>query len=64
MTDTIDPFDITQGITFDEPRWFHCHPDKVDEVMKIAGWSADEVIIEYIEADDGEHYYCSIRRIT
>ena len=42
--------------------WVHCHPDKVDEIMVLLGWSDDDVIIEYIESDDGEHYFCSVRR--
>ena len=59
--DKIEPDDIFEAIS-SEPTWIHCHPGKLDECMKIFGWSEDDVIIEYIESDDGEHYYCSVRR--
>jgi len=61
--DKIEPEDISE-VMYKEPRWLHCHPDKVDSVMAIFGWSEDDVIIEYIESADGEHYFASIRRKT
>ena len=61
--DKIEADDIFEA-AFSEPRWVHVHPDKVDAAMAIFGWSEDDVIIEYIESDDGEHYYVSIRRLT
>jgi len=45
-----------------EPSWIHCHPDKVDNVLRIFGWSRDDVVIEqeFPACHSGGKFYCSI----
>jgi len=59
----IGPDDIAEMVS-KEPSWIHCHPDKVDSVLAIFGWSEDDVIItqEFPAMYDGGKYYCSIRK--
>jgi hypothetical protein len=61
--DEIEPDDIFE-VAYTEPSWIHCHPDKVDAVLEIFGWSEDDVDIwqEYPAVYDGGKFYCSIRK--
>lgn len=54
----IRPDDITY-LWMGKPNIIHCHPDKLDVVKELMG---GDVTVEYIESDDGEHYFCSVRR--
>lgn len=62
--DKIEPEDIislfcSRDVDGPVSGWFHCHPDVLEEVKALMG---GDVIVEYIASDDGEKYFCSIRR--
>ena len=59
--DKIELDDVFEVASSSEPTWIHCHPDKLGEAIKLMGGN---VIVEYIESDDGEHYFCSVRKKT
>ena len=61
--DKIEPDDVFEAIS-SEPTWIHCHPDRVDVVLAILGWSRDDVDIwqEFPAVHADGKFYCSMRK--
>ena len=63
--DKIEVDDI-RAVVNKEPSWLHCHPDYINTVLEIFGWSRDDVVIEqeFPATYANGKFYCSIRKKT